>query len=295
MSPTPSTGNRTSTVLGRRLGGELLRLRDAAGMTQQQAATKLSATATKVVKMERGWVPMRDPDIRALCAAYGVTDAGIVDQLCELARLDRERRKVKGWWTRATWSAPLREYIAIEQVATRIRSLQMSVVPGLFQTPDYIRALFLGGTDRVPAELEEAVDVRIKRQERLYGDSPLVFHAVVWEAALHQVIGSPETMAHQLARLQEVSDLPNVRLQILPFGSGATGCPATAFTILSFAPTGSMDVVHADGLSTSFIAENQEDSTAYNDYFQRTSGAALDPASSRELLNEIRKDMMSRA
>ncbi len=61
-------------MLGRGLGGELLRLRDAAAKTQQQAAEVISATNSKIVKMERGWVPMRDPDIRALCEFYGLAD-----------------------------------------------------------------------------------------------------------------------------------------------------------------------------------------------------------------------------
>ncbi|GAA3498138.1 hypothetical protein GCM10019016_052410 [Streptomyces prasinosporus] len=93
-------------MLGRRLGGELLRLRDAAAKTQQRAAEVIGATNSKIVKMERGWVPMRDPDIRALCEFHGPADGKAVTRLLGLARLDRGRRKAKGWWRNSPHCRP---------------------------------------------------------------------------------------------------------------------------------------------------------------------------------------------
>src|SRR5206468_2530948 len=81
--PTQPRQGQVSTVLARRLGGELLRLRDTAGKTQQQAAESINATGTKVVKMERGWVPMRDPDIRVLCEFYGLDDPKALARLLD--------------------------------------------------------------------------------------------------------------------------------------------------------------------------------------------------------------------
>ncbi|MFJ1928227.1 Scr1 family TA system antitoxin-like transcriptional regulator, partial [Streptomyces sp. NPDC088131] len=144
MNRATPQGNRTSTVLGRRLGSELLRLRDASGKTQQQAAQVISATNSKIVKMERGWVPMRDPDIRTLCEFYELDDAKAVGRLLEVARLDRERRKAKGWWNQYPELRSLVEYVAIEDIATGIRTWQGAFVPGLLQTPDYARALAVG-------------------------------------------------------------------------------------------------------------------------------------------------------
>ncbi|MEU6867259.1 Scr1 family TA system antitoxin-like transcriptional regulator, partial [Streptomyces sp. NPDC046876] len=165
-----SLGNRVSTVLARRLGGELLRLRDAAGLTQPQAAQVLSATAAKIAKMERGWVPFRDPDIVALCKLYGVTDPAVVQGLLDLAKLDRERRKAKGWWRHFPTVGNLAEYVAMEDVATRIRTWQLSLIPGLLQAPDYIRALGVSSDSWThPDQIEEMVETRTKRQARLQG------------------------------------------------------------------------------------------------------------------------------
>ncbi|MFH8343749.1 Scr1 family TA system antitoxin-like transcriptional regulator [Streptomyces sp. NPDC018045] len=137
----PTQGNSTSTVLGRRLGGELTRLRTTADLRQPHAAKALTASTTKIAKMEGGWVPMRDPDIRALCELYGVHDPAVVGGLLELARLDRERRKARGWWSEFPGIGAIQEYVALECAATTITTWQLAFVPGLLQAPEYVRAL----------------------------------------------------------------------------------------------------------------------------------------------------------
>ncbi|WP_328828599.1 helix-turn-helix domain-containing protein [Streptomyces ureilyticus] len=93
-------------------------MRIAVGLTQTHAAKALTASTTKIAKMERGWVPMRAPDVRALCELYGVHDLGTVGGLLELAKVDRERRKAKGWWDDYTIHGVMQEYVALESAAT---------------------------------------------------------------------------------------------------------------------------------------------------------------------------------
>lgn len=191
MKQSTVTSSRVSTVLGRKLGGELLRLRDTAGKTQQQAAHALSATSTKVVKTERGWAPVRDPALRALCSFYGVDNEAHIRPLLELAKLDRERRRTKGWWKQLPKSGALPEYIAMEDAASRVRTWQPSFVPGLFQTAEYARALAVGeGAWEDPDEIDQMIDTRLKRQQRLQGDRPRHVYAVAWEATLRQLVGA---------------------------------------------------------------------------------------------------------
>jgi hypothetical protein len=282
-------GNRTSTVLGRRLGGELLRLRDAAGKTQQQAATALSATGTKIMKMERGWVPMRDPDIRALCEFYGMTDPDTRDRLLSIAKLDRERRKTKGWWKHLTVPGALNEYIALEDAASKVRTWQQAHIPGLFQTPDYHRAQAVGeGHWDDPDEIEHIVAVRLKRQQRLHSDRPLQVYAMVWEAALHQLVGGPAVMKGQLTHLLDLAALPHIQLQVLPFRAGAHACATSSFSIVSFAEAEAVDVVHMDTVGTTLWLENPEDSPKYHTFFERTARLALAPHDSTALIDSIR-------
>lgn len=294
MTRTSQLGNRTSTVLGRRLGAELLRLRDSAGKTQQQAANVLNATNSKIVKMERGWVPMRDVDIRALCDFYGPTDPKALTRLLELARLDRERRKAKGWWQESPHPGTLSEYIALEDVANRVRTWQLSLIPGLFQTAQYARSVTVTegvGVWEDPDEIERLVEIRMRRQARLYDERPLQVYAVVWEAALRQLIGGPDTMRTQLERLLEIAELPNVRLQVLPFRAGGHPCISGPFTIISFAETEAVDVVHADAIASTVWVENEAESTAYSTFFDRTARLSLAPRDSALLIDTIRQEI----
>ncbi|GAA1550976.1 helix-turn-helix domain-containing protein [Streptomyces globosus] len=282
-------GNRVSTVLGRRLGGELLRLRSEAGLTQPQAAHVLSATAAKIAKMERGWVPFRDPDIVALCSLYGVEDGKFVDGLLGLARLDRERRKAKGWWQDMPRVGAFAEYVAMEQVAMRVRTWQLALVPGLLQTPDYVRALGVASAWSHPSEIEMLVESRTKRQMRLAGENPLEIHAVVWEAALRQQIGGPEVMRGQLQHLIDMAGLPHVHLQVLPFGAGAHHAVGGAFNVLSFAEPGALDVGYAESVTSNVWAEGTEASAGFMRAFEQVARASLAPQASVKLIDAIRR------
>ncbi|MFD3749631.1 helix-turn-helix domain-containing protein [Streptomyces cyaneofuscatus] len=292
MNRATPQGNRSSTVLGRRLGSELLRLRDASGKTQQQAAQVISATNSKIVKMERGWVPIRDPDIRTLCEFYGLEDPEQVGKLLEVARVDRERRKAKGWWVTSLSQGSLREYIAMEDVALRLRTWQLALIPGLFQTPDYMRALSVAAVspDRI-SEIEKLVDVRLQRQRRLHGGDPLHVHAVIWEGALRQMIGGPQVMRQQLEHLRELAEQPNIDVQVLPFRAGVHSCGGGPFNILSFAESGALDVVHMDGLRSTNWVEGAEESAAYTDLFARTCTTSLSPHDSLRFVESIAKGM----
>ncbi|MFJ3922543.1 DUF5753 domain-containing protein [Streptomyces sp. NPDC090022] len=290
-------GNRASTVLGRRLGGRLLQLRDAAGRTQAQASQVLSATSTKVVKMERGWVPMRDPDIVALCTFYGLHDRAAVAPLLELAALDRERRKAKGWWQQAPAAGASAEYIALEDVATRVRIWQLARVPGLLQTAAYARALTRGdgagqGAEPEPDDVERRVAVRLKRQERLRAQDPLQLHAVLWEGALRQEIGGREVMAAQLDHLARTARLPNVHLRILPFRAGGHPCAGGPFSIISFARPAALDVVHAGTAAATAWVEHEDDRARCARLFERAARLSATPAESLDLIEGLAKDLV---
>ncbi|MDX3385678.1 helix-turn-helix transcriptional regulator [Streptomyces niveiscabiei] len=278
--------------MARKLGGELLRLRDAAGLTQRQAAEAINATNSKIVKMEQGWVPMRDPDIRILCEAYGLEDQEALSRLLDLAKLDRERRKARGWWRGSLDAGVMGEYIAMEDVANRMRTWQPSLVPGLFQASKYTRALAVSeGRWEDPDEIERMVEVKQKRQERLLGARPLHVHAVIWEAALRQQIGGREVMRAQLERLLEIAELDNVRLQVLPFRTGAHPCIAGPFSIISFEEDKALDVVQCDTIMDMTWVENEDESVIYSELFDRTSRVSLAPRDSVVLIDSLQKEM----
>ncbi|MFD0652564.1 helix-turn-helix domain-containing protein [Streptomyces malaysiensis] len=285
-------GNSTSSVLGRRLGDELMSLRTRAGLTQTHAAKALSASTGKVAKMEGGWVPIRDPDIRALCELYGASDAEIVGPLLELARIDRERRKAKGWWNDVTLTKTMREYVPLENAATTVKTWQVSLIPGLLQTPDYMRSL---RREWVPGDHPDQVEAfgtsRAARQQRLSEDEPLCLWAVVSEAALRAPEAEPAMLRKQLTSLLDWSERPNITIQVLPFGAGMSRALAGSFNILSFAEPGAMDVVFLElAFSTTWV-EGGEGAAQHVRLFEETARGALPEAESRAFIGALIKGL----
>ena len=239
-------------------------------------------------------MPMRDPDIRVLCEFYGSEDPEILAYLLELARLDRGRRKAKGWWHDSPHPGTLSEYIALEDAASRMRTWELSLIPGLFQTAEYARSLAVSegvGVWEDPDEIERLVEIRMRRQERLRDARPLEVYAIIWEAALRQLVGGPDIMRAQLEHLLKVAELPNVRLQVLPFRAGGHPCVTGPFTIISFAESEAVDVVHADTIMSTVWAENAAESTAYRAFFDRTARLSLAQRDSVLLIDAIRQEV----
>ncbi|MEV0171372.1 helix-turn-helix transcriptional regulator [Streptomyces sp. NPDC050803] len=290
----PTQGNSISTALGRRLGGELIKLRTAAGLTQTHAAKALTASTTKVAKMERGWVPMRDPDIRTLCELYGVHDPGIVGGLLELAKVDRERRKAKGWWNEYAITGLMQEYVTLESAATTIRTWQPAFVPGLLQTPDYVRALTqepTAATARTRGPEEQFVAARLARQQRLSNNPPLSLHTVIYEAVLRNFPGGADTARGQLDHLTRMSERPNITLQIYPFSAGTHLGLNGSFNIISFTEPGAMDIVYAEAPFSQRWLEGGDSATAYDELFEIITARALDQQESASFLRKLRKEL----
>ncbi|MGR3935551.1 helix-turn-helix domain-containing protein [Streptomyces sp. BRA346] len=282
--------NSTSSVLGRRLGGELMRLRTAAGLTQTQAAKALSASTGKVAKMEGGWVPIRDPDIRALCTLYGTNDPATTGGLLELARIDRERRKAKGWWNDAALTGTMREYVPLESAATAIKAWQVSFIPGLLQTVGYARSLRrVTVPEEHPDRTEEFAASRAARQRRLSGESPLSLWAVIPEAALRIPGAEPEVAREQLLSLLDWGERPNIAIQVLPFSAGLVAGLTGSYNVLSFAAPGAMDVVYMELPFSEMWVEGGDGAAQHAKLFDETARIALSEAESRTFIGALIK------
>ncbi|WP_343239822.1 helix-turn-helix transcriptional regulator [Streptomyces sp. SID12488] len=292
----PTQGYSTSTVLGRRLGGELTKLRIAAGLNQTQAGKALTASTTKVAKMEGGWVPVRDPDIRALCELYGVHDLKTVGGLLELARIDRERRKASGWWDDYVTLGTMQEYVALENAATTIRAWQPAYIPGLLQTPEYVRALRATQVSASRAAErrdpdEEFIASRLARQQRLTHEPPLRLRVVLYEAVLRNFPGGVETARGQLDHLAKMTDRQNVIIQVFPFGGGTHQGLNGAFNIISFAEPGAMDVVYSEAAFGQTWVEGGEGATAHHELFELISARSLNERESLRFLHNLSKEL----
>ncbi|MFY9774108.1 MAG: helix-turn-helix transcriptional regulator, partial [Trebonia sp.] len=207
------------TVLRIALGAQLRKYRDASGLTTAEAAEVIRATHSKISRLERGRTTARQRDVADLLNLYGVTDEAERDKLLELTR----EASVPGWWQQYNDILPrwLELYIGLEKAASIIRSYEMQFIHGLLQTEDYARAVILISNASAPTEeVERRVSLRMQRQRLLTQPDAPDFWAVLDEAALRRPPDGRAVTRAQLEHLLEITDLPNVTLQIIPFKAG---------------------------------------------------------------------------
>ncbi|WP_326752338.1 helix-turn-helix domain-containing protein [Streptomyces hirsutus] len=287
-----ATASSPSTVLGRQLGDELRRLREAAALTTTQAAEALDCTKGKISRIENGRVTVRIPDLTAMLLAYGAADAELHDRLSLLARKANRRRR-QGWWNQygSVLADTYRDYIALEAMAGTIRTFQAQLVPGLLQTPEYIRAVTVASHQWQTADdIEQFVRVRLARQERLISDSPLQLWAVLSEAVLLQQVGGPKVMSAQLEQLLIAAEQPNVTIQVLPFSRGAHASMFGPYVVLGFPEEAALDVVLADNPTGSMWLERAAEVGRYQELFDAARTSALSPVESRTVIRRRAKE-----
>jgi transcriptional regulator with XRE-family HTH domain len=274
------------TVLRILLGAQLRRLREAKGISREDAGYLIRASESKISRMELGRVGFKERDIADLLSLYGITHQDERAALLALAR----QAKNPGWWQRYGDILPswFQTYLGLEEAASLIRTYEVQFVPGLLQTEDYARAVITHGNPGAPAEeIERRVSLRLKRQQLLNRSDPPQLWAVVDEAALRRPMGGPAVMAAQIEGLIKASELPNVTLQVLPFHVGAHSAEAGAFTILRFPEPDLPDVVYTEQLTGALYLDKREDVDAYMATVDRLSVESAPPRTTIKILSEI--------
>ena len=272
------------TLRRRRLGTELKRCREAAGLTQENVSRHFEWHAAKVTRIETARVAVTARDVKDLLALYGVEDENYREALMALARQSREK----------TWLTDYRDlmrpgnFVGLEQEASSMRAWEPILLPGLLQTEAYMRALMRSGRSSDPANvIDRRVALRLKRQGRLSGPGALNLAAVIDESAVRRVIGGSDVMNDQLHALIEAAQLPNVTLQVLPFGAGEHPFLGGSAALLEFRETTHPDVVYLEGLAGDLYEEQPLEVGRYRDEFDRLSAMALDHRLSLKMIEGL--------
>lgn len=274
------------TVRRRRLGLELRRLREAAGVTIETVAERLECSSSKISRIERGHSGASPRDVRDMLDVYGVRGP-IADDLIQVSRDAR----LKGWW-HLYGTVLTSAYVGLEAAATAIRTYEALVVPGLLQIPEYARAMIGQSTSDIPrAEVERRIHVRTARQSLLTQEDPLDFAVVLDEAVFRRLVGGRTVMRGQLAHLIRMGSLPNVTLQVLPFSLGAHAGMDGSFSILCYEEAADPDVVFAENAAGGIFLEKDEELHRYNQIFDHLQETALPPAESVALIAALAKEL----
>lgn len=279
------TERRSPTIRRRRLGAELRRRREEAGITIEAAAERLACSASKISRIETGHSSATPRDVEGLLEIYGVHGA----EAEVLLRFSREARQ-KGWWH--PYNTVLTgAYVGLEAAARSVRAYEQQVVPGLLQTEAYADALLREARpDITDVEVARRVRVRMARQSLLTQDDPLDLRVVLDEAVVRRPVGGDAVMRAQVARLIEAAGLPNVSVQVLPFSVGAHAGMDGTFAILDFPEPGDPDVVYAENATGGLFLEKDDDLRKYSFIFDHVCAAALGPEESVALLAQMTKE-----
>lgn len=292
----------TPPVRRRLLGTALRGYRESLGFNLDEAATILACDRSKISRIETGERGIRSEELRELLTEYRVPAA---EQEALLAVAHRGRDS--GWWLeyRDILSPAAQDYIIMEIAATEVLSFEVSQVPDLLQTPDYMRAVAAVDTRYTTRDAQaHAMEVKLNRQRIVVAGRAPHLDVVITEGALRQAVGPPRVMREQLARLAALTDAgvvddPSgsdvtdaarsaISLRVLPFAAGAhaaAGCGS--MTLLRFAETPDIGVIHLAALSGGISLEGREEVSRYLRTFAQLRSAALPPSRSAHLIRAI--------
>jgi len=274
--------HRSPTIRRRRLGVELRRHREQAGVTIDMVAERLGCSTSKVSRIETGHTTASPGDVQSILDIYGVAPA----VAAELVQIAREARQ-KGWWH--PYSTVLAgAYVGLETAARSIRAYEQQLIPGLLQTEEYAIALIRGARlDDTDREIGQRVRVRMTRQALLIQDDPIDLRVVLDEAVLSRPVGGDAVMRDQIKQLITIARRPNVTIQILPFAAGGHAGMDGSFAILEFEEEGDADVVFIDNATGGLFLEKADELRKYISIFDTVRATALPPEASFEMIETL--------
>jgi transcriptional regulator with XRE-family HTH domain len=277
LMPRPN-GRDPSTNPAAFLGSRLRQARIDAGFKSQDAlAAKLGFDRTVVTKAETGERPPTDDVLTAWLTACGIS--GIpYEWVAALAR--RGDALVPTWFE---------GWLDAEREARMLKYWQPIIIPGLFQTADYARALLVAGqSDTSDEAIEELVTARLARRAVFDKPEPPNVVVLLDETVLHRMIGSPQVMHDQLIEVADMSVRPYISVEVVPAGSGANAGLGGALNIAS--GDGSPDVVHMDAVEGQTTEERVLVRKA-EVAFDRVRGDALSRGQSRDLILRLADEL----
>ncbi|MFD5508174.1 helix-turn-helix domain-containing protein [Streptomyces sp. NPDC127051] len=263
------------------LGARLRELRAEAGVNGKDFAARLGWQRSKVSRLENGKQTATEADTDAWATAAGVPEEA-ADLRSRLKGLESQQRS----WRRqlAAGHRPVQDRYVVEyQRTATMRGYEATVIPGLFQTPDYARHLIEANTTLMqsPRDIEAAVAARMRRQEVLYEPGKL-FRVLVWEAALHVLVCPRHVMTGQLDRLVGLIGMSTVELGIVPLGAPLPLTPKHGFWIFD------EERVIVETVNTELSYDSADDVALYGRVWDGLNTAAACGAQAHRLIARAR-------
>jgi transcriptional regulator with XRE-family HTH domain len=270
-----------STPKAHALGAALAGVRTEQQVSQRELAARLGLNHSTIARWESGSRSPSPEDLGRLLAALAVDEARAAEIGAMARTLDEPR------WLAATLPeqrAQLDALVDIESTATAIVDVSPLIVPGLLQTRDYARAVIDGGSVP-PGERATRVLIRLGRQAIVTrDDDPVRLLALIGEAAIRQVVGTPAVTAGQLRRLLEIMTRPNVDLRVVPFRAGPHPAMEGPFMLLT---TPEVEGVYLENRLSGLFLHRETDVAEYREAVAMVQEVALSAGESADLMTAV--------
>ncbi|WP_103502588.1 MULTISPECIES: helix-turn-helix transcriptional regulator [unclassified Streptomyces] len=251
------------------LGMKVRRAREQRGLTQAALATMLFTAPNRIAQIELASDP---PTFKMMKQLEQVL--GLEDQLEELWHLI-------GTQPYPSWST---RFLQLQAKAKVIYEFG-HIVPGLLQTPDYARAMITAGRVYGEFDVEERLRSRLARQSILEAECSPWLWAVVGEAALRHVVGSPQAMRDQLGHLLDVGQRERVHIQVLPFAKSEPASLGGSISIIQL-PDGTR-CAYTEGNHSGKLMEDEDDVVRHDVLYDRLQSKALDEEASADFIHAV--------
>ncbi|WP_234360085.1 helix-turn-helix domain-containing protein [Streptomyces sp. DSM 15324] len=280
---------KTATSARRlRLGTELRRLRERAGLSVTEGARQLGVSQAQLSNIEASRFGVSADRLRALARIYRCSDTAYLDGLIELAG---ERKT--GWWEtfREMLPAALLDLAETEHYATALQAANTAHVPGLLQLADHARAIFeLAVPEFSRRELELRVNFRLQRQALLDQAPPTPYQAIIHEAALRVPVGGTSVAKRQLGHLLAQSERDGITIRVIPFAIGAyPGSGQTFLYVHGAVPR--LDTVSLDQSHGPALVDAEAGLDTYRNLLQRMESVALSPEKTRDFIHNLATEL----
>jgi len=266
------------------LGTALRALREASGKDAKAVARSALMSPSKLSKIEHARLLPSAADVERILTAIGVSTA-IKDEYTEVARAATTEATAWRLLRRAGLHKGQYATMALEAQMTSLRLFQPALVPGLLQTPEYIRAV-LRRHELSEEVLARTISGRLERQAVLF-DSSKTLRFVLTETVLRWKIVSPSMMAAQLDRIISLSRLSHVDIRVVPLAARQKDIANHAFVIRDERMV-TVETVHAE-----IVVTDPRDVALYLRKFDGFALLALSGNDMRALLEHIRDDFLS--
>ncbi|MFF5007050.1 helix-turn-helix domain-containing protein [Streptomyces phaeochromogenes] len=273
------------TARQERLGTELRKLRERAGLSGREAARALGIAESRLSATETARVGVSAERVRHWASEYACDDAALVEALAAMAA-----EKGRGWWEerRGTVPSGYLNVAELEHHAAELRTFQTVHMPGLLQTEEQMRGIFASSVPLLSEEQREArVRYRLRRQEVL---GEVAYEAVIHEAALRIRAADSKVARSQLLYVLEQSERPQVTVRVVPFDvDGFAGISAPL--VYASGPVPQLDTVLVDTKHGGAYLDAEAQLNRYRAMLRTIEKVALGVVESRNFIHHLLQRM----